>query len=122
VKNILIVDRSPDLIELMVTIFQKEDIKAAACSNINNLFDSLRQFMPRLIIMDVAGNGDTEKKMCLELKRENDTRNIPIIITSTYGRHVKDYEQFGASDAIEKPFSIDDLIAKVKTYMAGVLL
>jgi len=116
-KNILIVDNSPDLLDLFSLFFQKENFSVKCCNGRASFFENLQTLIPDLMIIDVAGSGIDNKTISGDLKKRTALKSIPIIITSTYSTHVKNYKSFGADDGIEKPFDIKELLYKVKNLL-----
>jgi DNA-binding response OmpR family regulator len=65
-----------------------------------------------LVITDVWLGDDADgREICKEIRRFN--ASVPIILMS--GRHdvLMDPEQYGANDAIDKPFDIEPLLLKI---------
>jgi DNA-binding response OmpR family regulator len=81
--------------------------------NYQSAFKKFISFAPNLVVMDVhLGDGDNDgRQLCKEIRRFN--RVVPIILMS--GRHdaLNDHEQYGANDAIDKPFDMEALLFKI---------
>jgi len=81
--------------------------------NYQSAFKKFISFAPDLVIMDVClGDDDADgRQLCNEIRRFN--RWVPIILMS--GRHdvLKDHEQYGANDTIDKPFDMEKLLLKI---------
>lgn len=120
--NILILDNSPDLLEMMVSIFRNEKFFPSACDCINTLFKKLDTSVPDLLIADVMHTGLEEKTICNDIRTKDGCRHIPILITSTNPNHIAQFRNFCANDGIEKPFSLHDLLTKVKTLLNNKLI
>lgn len=115
--NILILDNSPDLLEMLVSIFRNEKFFASTCDCVNSLFKKLDTAVPDLLIVDVMHTGLEEKTICNDIRTKNGCRHTPILITSTNPTHITQFKKFCANDGIEKPFSLQDLLTKVKTLL-----
>ena len=120
-KTILIVDDVPGNIKLIKELleFEKFNVKVStngkkALEIINNSKD-----LPDLIILDVIMPEMNGYEVCIELKKNPRTENIPIIFATakdevedeTYGFEI------GAVDYISKPISSSVLLARVKTHL-----
>ena len=88
--------------------------------NFQLAFKKFISFAPNLVILDVwLGDDNADgRDLCKEIRRFN--RSVPIILMS--GRHdvLKDYEQYGANDTIDKPFDIDPLLLKIDKLLLEV--
>ena len=74
---------------------------------------------PDLILLDIMMPGIDGYEVCTELKKDIETRDIPIIfLTSKTDREslLKGFD-IGAQDYITKPFDVRELMARVKTQL-----
>jgi CheY-like chemotaxis protein len=117
-KKILVVDDESDL--LLVTLLRLKHVgyEAFGASNGREALDLARQKMPDLILTDVllpVMNGDEIAKT---LKKEENTKNIPIILISADAKSLE--EKFAASGAdgyLTKPFKAGELIHMINKYI-----
>jgi CheY-like chemotaxis protein len=72
--------------------------------------------MPDLILMDVRMPRMTGYQACDALKKEPETKEIPVVFLSAKGQESEIQEglKAGAVDYILKPFAPDELTAQVK--------
>ena len=68
---------------------------------------------PDLIIIDVLLSGEDGRQICKELKSNDKTKKIPVILMSASPRVLNEYEIYDANDAIHKPFHVKDFTAMV---------
>jgi CheY-like chemotaxis protein len=73
-------------------------------------------FLPNLILLDVLMPGVDGKEITKILKRDSQTKHIPIILVSAITDLSKIANDVGADGFLAKPFEIDDLISKVKKF------
>jgi len=82
-------------------------------------FDTkIRLSQPDLILLDVMlpdGNGIN---ICRELKTDEKTVNIPVLIMSAHAAEKSVLEEACADNFISKPFDLDDLLHLVKRMIA----
>lgn len=112
-SKILVVDDSPDLLNLFYWVLQKRGYDCVTTYNKQGLFYQLSLFTPSLIILDVNLKGDDGRDICMEIKSNPVTKDIPVIICS--GRHdlLNNYETFLADDFLKKPFEISTVVKKI---------
>ncbi len=77
---------------------------------------------PDLLLLDLRMPKMDGYQVCKVLKSDPDTSNVPIIIFSASSSQSRDLErkclELGADDYIRKPYSADELIAKIRLYLA----
>lgn len=70
------------------------------------------------ILLDVIMPGKNGYQVCREIKKNEKTSGIPVIIVTSKGQESDKFwgKKQGADDYIVKPFEIKDLISVVKRY------
>jgi CheY-like chemotaxis protein len=77
----------------------------------------LKKVFPDLLLLDMWMSGEDGREICRYLKKEAETKHIPIIMISA-GRDIKEAaKEAGADDFLAKPFEFDDLLKLVKKYI-----
>ncbi len=115
-KTILVCDDEPLIIEIIQYITDKSNYRIITADNGRDALLVAREQRPDLIVLDVNMPEMTGYEVCEELKSNEDTKDI-IIVILTANVQVKDYEkskQIGADEFIGKPFEIDILRDKLK--------
>jgi two-component system, OmpR family, phosphate regulon response regulator PhoB len=77
--------------------------------------EDARRLLPALILLDVMLPGLDGYQVCRQLRAEDRTRSIPIIMLSALGaegHRVAGFE-IGIDDYITKPFSLKEVVARV---------
>ena len=120
--NILIIDDEPDLVELLKYNLAKEGYKVEFAFN---GFDGLRAsevFKPDLLILDIMLPDINGYEVCKRIKRTSDVSPVPIIFLSAKQEEVDKVLGFesGAEDYITKPFSVAELMARIRTILRRV--
>lgn len=64
--------------------------------------------------MDVYLSGMDGRKICKQIKEDDKTKHIPVIIFSANKSMKEVFTESGANDFIGKPFNMDELYEKVK--------
>ncbi|MDI6731318.1 MAG: winged helix-turn-helix domain-containing protein [Candidatus Margulisbacteria bacterium] len=117
--NILIIEDERDIAESIEYNLVKEGFK------VSKAFDGLtglrfaREKSPALILLDLMLPGMSGLDICKIIKKEEKTANIPIIILTAKGSEVDKIVglEIGADDYITKPFSMRELVARIKTIL-----
>src|SRR5690349_15563020 len=113
--TILIVDDTPANIGVLVETLSHTDFKVLVANDGESAIAQLKYARPDLILLDVMMPGISGFQTCEILKKNSDTRDIPIIfMTSLSDTHdkVKGFKA-GAVDYITKPFQSEEVISRV---------
>lgn len=112
---VLIVDDNPDNQRVLGTILKKQNYQIEYASNGLETFEKIAQIHPDLIFMDILMPDISGFDVCSDLKRNEETKNIPVIFISALtniSHKVKAFE-VGGIDYITKPFQSSEVIARV---------
>lgn len=113
-KNIYVVEDNDDIRELVQYLLESEDYNVTGFANITEFKAQLSITKPDMMVLDVMlpdGNG---MEVCNQLKVEEDTKLIPILLMSANSNVAYISKESLANDFISKPFDIDDLVDRVK--------
>ena len=117
--KILVVDDDKDLLEVMYSLLSRKGFEVETESNWEDASNKIDTFNPQIILLDVFLSGVDGLEICQQLKSQPKTRDIPILIFSSYPRVAeKVIYEYGADDFIAKPFEICDLITKVHNVLS----
>lgn len=116
--KILVIDDTPEYIEMLCSILNEYEVYAAKEGKKGLML--AESILPDLILLDINMPLMTGYEVCRRLKQMDKVRNIPIIfLTANDG---SDYEEIGfnvgAVDFIAKPFHASLLKARVKTHIS----
>ncbi len=118
-KNVLIVDDEPDLVELVSYNLKKEGYQVTTASDGGAALEKARRKNFDLIILDLMLPGIQGIELCRILRNDPKTERVPIIMLTAKGDEadrIKGLET-GADDYMAKPFSPRELIARVKAVL-----
>lgn len=118
-ETILIVDDEKDIAQALEYNLAKEGFKILKAHDGHAALRSSREKAPNIIILDLMLPGMSGFEVCRALKKDPKTSNIPIImLTAKTGESDKIVGlELGADDYITKPFSMRELVARVKTVL-----
>lgn len=118
--TVLVVDDTPENIDLLVAIL-KDDYKVKAARNGEQGLKIARlQNAPDLILLDIMMPGIDGFEVCKKLKEDPTTCDIPVIFVTAKISTEDEIHGFelGAVDYITKPISPPVVQARVKTHIA----
>jgi two-component system alkaline phosphatase synthesis response regulator PhoP len=118
-KKIIIVEDEPDIANLIAHNLRKERFDVSIFYDGESFLKSLNSEMPNLVILDLMLPGIDGLNICKIMRSEGRTLSIPIIILTAKGTELDVVLglEFGADDYVIKPFSIRELIARVKAVL-----
>lgn len=115
-KNVLIIEDEKDLAELLAFNLEKEGY-AATCVHDGRLgLERAAAELPDLILLDLMLPGLLGTEVCRELRKNQRTAHIPVIMITAKGDEIDRVVGFevGADDYIVKPFSMREVALRVK--------
>jgi len=118
-KKILIVDDEVDLVETVRFPLEMEGYRVLVSYNGEDALNQARKENPDLILLDLMLPKLDGYKVCRLLKFDDRYKHIPILMLTAKTQE-KDKAlgmETGANEYITKPFEIDHLLKKVKTYL-----
>jgi DNA-binding response OmpR family regulator len=119
VKRIVIVDDDPDLGPAIREALSNQDVRVETPGDARAALPVILREAPHLVILDVNMPGMSGWELCAILRRQSGTRSVPILFL-TGRQELKDRitaMQFGGSDYIAKPFSVEELRRKVRVLL-----
>jgi DNA-binding response OmpR family regulator len=118
-KKVLIVDDEADIIEILQFVLEAQGYECITALDGEEGLKLARESNPDLIILDVMMPKMNGYKICRLLKFDEKYKNIPILMVTARAQD-KDKEigeETGANEYITKPFQVDYVIEKVKSYL-----
>lgn len=119
--RILVVDDEPDVVMIIKTTLQAEGYDVASATSGRDALDEAFESRPDLIILDVMMPGMTGFDVLRELKANEKTATVPVIMLTGVSERKKIQEalESGIDYYVVKPFDFDDLLAKIKQALEG---
>jgi DNA-binding response OmpR family regulator len=120
-KRALIIEDDPDIAEALRYNLTSEGFSTrVALTGEDGLSLALDpESPPNLIILDIMLPGMNGMEMCRRLRREDQTRRTPIIMVTAKASESDRVAglDLGADDYIAKPFSVRELLARVRAVL-----
>jgi len=119
--RILLVDDDPALRTLLRTTFEVADVDVVEAESAEAARRRIRAARPDVIVLDVNMPGTTGLELCVELKGDPATSEIPIILlTGSVGGTSAAAKRAGADAFVRKPFSPLELLAVAERLAGGL--
>ncbi len=119
--KILVVDDDQSILDAMEITLKLQDYEVETTTKGEETFSKIKSFKPDLIFMDVYLSGMDGREICKQIKQENKTKHIPVIIFSANKSMKEVFKDSGANDFIGKPFNMNELYDKVKNQTSHIL-
>jgi phosphate regulon transcriptional regulator PhoB len=114
--RILIVDDEPPIIEVLEYNLKKANYEVIVARDGQEALEKARRQRPDLVILDLMLPKLDGLEVCRALRRDGD---LPIIMLTAKDEEVDRVVglELGADDYVVKPFSVRELVARVKTVL-----
>jgi two-component system phosphate regulon response regulator PhoB len=120
--SILIVEDEEPIQILLTYNLQAEGFRVRATANGEDVAHLVNEERPDLIVLDWMLPGISGIEVCRLLRSRIETRDIPVIMLTARGEENERVRGLatGADDYIVKPFSVPELLARIKTILRRV--
>jgi circadian clock protein KaiC len=120
--KLMVVDDDPRMVELIKATFRDERFTLLDCGDGESALGLALTEGPDLIILDLMLPKLNGFEVCQRLKSDPVTAEIPVIMLSAKGETESKVQgmNLGADDYVTKPFSPQELVARVKTILRRV--
>jgi len=118
-KRILIVDDEPAIRDMVAFALRKGDFEPAHAGDAREAQSAIADRVPDLILLDWMLPGTSGLELARRWRREELTREVPIIMLTARGEEndrVGGLEA-GVDDYVVKPFSARELLARIRAVM-----
>ena len=116
--KILVVDDDVNICELLTVYLEREGFEVKSAGNGEDALMLFSIFEPDLVLLDIMLPKKDGWQICREIK---EMRSTPIIMITAKGSVVDKVLGFelGADDCLVKPFSMQEIAARVKAVLRG---
>ena len=117
--KVFIVEDEPDLRDTLKYNLENEGFSVKAFSNGEDFLSSVNKNKPSLVILDLMLPGVSGLDVCRELRSNNNYDGIGIVMLTAKSEEIDRIVGFelGADDYVTKPFSVRELILRVKVIL-----
>jgi len=116
---IAVVDDEPDIIDLVSLNLEKAGYSVKGFGDAATFLKFIERQVPSLIILDLMLPDIDGFDICRHLRAEDRLAAVPIIMLTAKGEETDRVVglELGADDYVTKPFSVRELVARVKAVM-----
>lgn len=120
--TVMIVEDDESLSTLLQYNLEKEGYNIVAISDGEEAAMMLREISPDLVLLDWMLPGLSGIELCRRLRGRPETRNLPVIMVTARGEEADRIRGLdtGADDYISKPFSMTEMLARVRAVMRRI--
>ena len=118
-QKILLIEDEPDIRKTLEYNLSREGFDVACASSLSEGKNHINADQFSLILLDLMLPDGTGLDLCRELKSDSEKKTTPIIILTAKDDEVDKVVGFelGADDYVTKPFSVRELILRVKAVL-----
>ena len=117
--NILVIEDEPDIRRNLEYNLGREGFNASSVGSLDEAGEKLKSIKFDLILLDLMLPDGSGLDLCKKIKSNSETETTPIIILTAKDDEVDKVVGFelGADDYVRKPFSVRELILRIKAIL-----
>ena len=121
-RRILVVEDEAPIREMLCFVLEQKGYQAVEAEDYDSAVTKLAEPFPDLVLLDWMLPGGSGINFIKHMKREELTRNIPVVMLTARGEEEDKVRglEVGADDYITKPFSPKELVARLKAVIRRV--
>ena len=118
-QTVLIIEDEPELQEILTYNLEALGYQVHVYDHGTRGLEAVQKLMPDIILLDVMLPGMDGLEVCRHLRSNNSTKRIPIMMLTAKSEEVDQLVgfQMGADDYVTKPFSVRELILRIKAVL-----
>lgn len=118
-KHVVYVDDNLDLTRLVETELQDAGYEITIANDGEEGIETILSVQPDMVILDVMMPLMNGWEVCKYLRSKPEFKDLPILMLTGVGPLVNDMTSplYGASDHLDKPFEMEDLVERVDTLL-----
>jgi DNA-binding response OmpR family regulator len=119
--KIVIADDEPNILVSLEYLMKREGHTVVLARDGNEALDTIRREKPALVLLDVMMPGKSGYEVCQAVRADEALAGVKILMLTAKGRDT-DVAQglgVGADGYMTKPFSTQELAARVRAMLAG---
>lgn len=116
------VEDDKNIRDLIVYAMGNSGMECRGFEDAESLYLGIDNLLPDLFLVDVMLPGEDGISILKQLRKNTETRSIPVIMVTAKGSEYDKIQglDLGADDYVTKPFSVLELISRVKAVMRRV--
>jgi len=117
--KIFIIEDETSIIQLVQHNLEKDGFIVSSAINGNEGLKDLKKFEPNLLLLDWMLPDLSGIEICKSIRKDTNFKNLPVIMLTAKGEEedkIKGLDS-GADDYLTKPFSYNELLARIKAIL-----
>lgn len=114
-SKIVIVDDSRDLLEVLKYFLEEKGYEVETATKQQDLIPLIKSFSPDVLILDIYLQAEDGRDICKELRKNEETKYLCILMFSASAKALANYKEYGADGYIEKPFGLNEIVNKIES-------
>ena len=117
--KIFIIEDETSIIQLVQHNLEKDGFIVSSAINGNEGLKDLKKFEPNLLLLDWMLPDLSGIEICKSIRKDTSYKNLPVIMLTAKGEEedkIKGLDS-GADDYLTKPFSYNELLARIKAIL-----
>lgn len=116
-KRLLVIDNDIEMEDIFREVFANDGYQIFFYEDGDHVMELIEQHQPDLVVLDYNLDGKNGGELCKEIKTNQTTAHIPVIMFSAFPKFIYSPGNYGYDAFIEKPFDIDELVSTVEDTM-----
>lgn len=112
-KRLLVIDNDVDMEEIFNEMFSGTEYKVFYYEETDDILELMEAHQPHIVVLDYNLNGLNGGELCKQIKENEGTKHIPVILFSAFPKFIYSPGNYGYDAFIEKPFDIDEMVNTV---------
>jgi two-component system phosphate regulon response regulator PhoB len=119
VTSVLLVDDERDLLSLLDFNLRAAGFETLLATTGEQAIAQLRRRVPDLVLLDLMLPDVPGTEVCRQIKADPRTKHVPVVMLTAKGEEVDRVVGFeiGADDYVTKPFSVRELVLRLKALL-----
>ncbi len=118
-QRVAIIEDEADIVEMVRYNFKKDGFEVDSYARGREGVEALRRNPPDLLLLDIMLPDEDGLSICRRLRADERLKALPIVFLTARGEEVDRIVglELGADDYVVKPFSLRELVARVKAVL-----
>lgn len=118
-SKIIVIEDDPHILMLISQTLRREGYEVVTATDGAEGLRKVKETHPHLVVLDISLPGLDGYQVCHQLRREQETSNLPVIMVTAMSRPSDQRRGFelGADDYLAKPFVLSELVVRIQALL-----
>ncbi len=120
--KIYLVEDDDNIKELLIYALNSNGFEVEGFADAEGFWGALENEVPELVLLDIMLPNESGTEVLKKLRKQEETKRLPVIMLTAKSAEMDKVKSFsyGADDYITKPFSVLELVARIKAILKRV--